>query len=186
MPGASRTQRAASPWAKRRPPSSRAMAPVSSTRPAPASAGARRMAESEDAGSQQDAEGGEPLGKAASAQFAGDGAGEQHQAGAGERGSQADGRERRAEQSDLDAADEGDHGRDIHVSPVEMAGERDVVQVVDEVAVVAAGVEVKDQLDGRDARHQHSGGELPGGAWFRHGVGGQADPGGYPGLSYSR
>src|ERR1019366_8757256 len=88
--------------------------------------------------------------------------------------------ERRAEQSDLDAADEGDHGRDIHVSPGEMAGERNVIQLVDEVAVVAAGVEVKDQLDGRDAGYQHSGAELPGGARFRHGVGGQADPEGTP------
>ena len=124
------------------------------------------MIQRQDAGSEQDAEGGEPLGKAASAQFARDGSGEQHQAGAGDRGSQADGRERTAEQRELDAADEGDHRGHIHVSPGEMAGEREVVQLVDEVAVVAARVEVEDQFEGGDGGHQHSGSELPANARF--------------------
>ena len=124
------------------------------------------MIQGQDAGSQQNAEGGEPLGEAASAQFARDGSGEQHQAGAGQRGSQADGGERTAEQRDLDAADEGDHRRHIDVSPGQMAGQREVVQLVDEVAVVAARVEVKNQLEGGESGHQHSGSELPASARF--------------------
>ena len=43
-PGAARAQRAAKPWAKRFPPNSRAIRPVSSTLAAPARAGMRRMA----------------------------------------------------------------------------------------------------------------------------------------------
>ena len=119
-------------------------------------------------GSQKNAKRGEPLGEAASAQFARDGSGEQHQARAGQRGSQADGGERTAEQRDLDTADEGDHRRDIDVSPRQMAGEREVVQLVYKVAVVAARVEVKNQLESGESGHQHSGSELPARAKFRH------------------
>ncbi len=43
-PGATRIDSAASPWAKRCPPNSRAIRPVSSTLPAPASAGKKRIA----------------------------------------------------------------------------------------------------------------------------------------------
>ena len=126
------------------------------------------MIQRQDAGSEQHAERGEPLGKAASAQFARDGSGEQHQAGAGERGGQADGGERIAEQRELDAPDQGDHRRHIHISPGEMAGQREVVQLVDEVAVVAARVEVQNQFEGGESGHQHSGSELPASAGFRH------------------
>ena len=43
-PGAARTHKAAKPWAKRLPPNSRAIRPVSSTLAAPAKAGKKRMA----------------------------------------------------------------------------------------------------------------------------------------------
>src|ERR1022692_636824 len=118
------------------------------------------MIQGQDAGSQQDAQGGEPLGESPSAQFARHGSGEQNQASTSQGGSQADGGERVAEQGELNAADEGDHGRHIHVSPGEMAGQRQVVQLVDKVAVVTAGVEVEQKFDGGDAGHQHSGSEL--------------------------
>src|ERR1019366_10267446 len=59
----------------------------------------------QDAGSEQDAEGGEALGESPSAQFARHGSGEQHQGSTGQCGRQADGGERVAKQRDLNAAD---------------------------------------------------------------------------------
>ena len=119
-------------------------------------------------GASKNAERGESLGEAAAAQFA------REAPVSSTMPAPASARGRRIAESELPnsatsiSADEGDHRGDIDVAPGEMAGEREVVQLVDEVAVVAAGVKVEDQFQGGNRSHQHSGSELPARAKFRH------------------
>ena len=96
-PPASRGRR--EPWANRLPPSSRAIRPVSSTSPAPATAGKKRIAGSESPKSARDEPG-----------------------------------------------DQRDQRRLIHITPSQMPAAREVIQLVDEIAVMPAGVQVDHEL----------------------------------------
>ena len=100
------------------------------------------MVHGEDAGGQQDAQRRQRLRPPAAAQFAGQRAGQQHQAGAGQRGQQTDCRERIAQGEADQLGRQRDQRRLVHIPPVEMLRACQVIQFVDEITVVTAGIEV--------------------------------------------
>ena len=85
------------------------------------------MIERQKPGSEDDAERGERLGEASAAELARDHRGEHDESRPGQRGEQADGGKRIAEERHLDAPDERDHGRHIDVAPGQVARESEVV-----------------------------------------------------------
>ena len=111
----SRTASAASPWAKRPPPSSRAIRPVRMILPAPASAGRN-----------PDSRGRDSPNRCAS-----------------------------------QPGDRRNQGRLVDVSPGQVPPACQVVELIDEVAVVSAGIEMNQQFRDRCAQHDDSAGQQP-------------------------
>ena len=98
----------------------------------------------------QDAEAGEELRITIAAEFASDQDGERDQRGAGQRGQNSQRRQRTAHQQRNLRVD-GDQRRGIDITPVEMPGHVEIVELVAKVAVMAdAGEQVQQQLGGAE------------------------------------
>ena len=52
--------------------------------------------------------------------------------------------------------DESDQRRLVHVTPRQMIGASQIVELVTEVAVMTAGIQVQEQLNSGDGGHQHA------------------------------
>ena len=98
------------------------------------------MVEREIAWREQEAERGDALGETPAAEFAGEESGEEHHGGAGEGRGQTDAGEPIAEESADDSSDEGDERGLIDVAPGEVLAAGEVIELVDEEAVLTAGV----------------------------------------------
>lgn len=131
------------------------------------------MVEREDAGREQDGQRRDALREAPAAEFAGEESGEKHGGGAGERRWQADSGKRITEKRAGDSRDQRDEWRLVDIAPGEVPPAIEVVELVDEKAVLPAGVEVQGECGGGGDGHQRSRAQKPGFRGVRRG--GQSD-----------
>ena len=113
-------------------------------------------------GAHKHAQGAGELRIAAATEFARDEAGEENLSCAGEDGEAADGQQGVAEESALNPGQQSHQGRLIDIAPGKMAGAIEVVKLIDEEAVAAAGVEVHRDLDQRENENSNSRAKKPG------------------------
>ncbi len=116
-----------------------------------------QVIDSENTRRHQGREGGEALGKSLAAEFAGDQGGEGHLARSGHGGQETDRRKRVAQERPHDPGDQRNQRRLVHVTPIQMPAAGQVIQLVDEIAVMPSGVQVDQKLAGGEAKDYHGG-----------------------------
>ena len=114
-------------------------------------------------GASSNAERGQALAQTAATQLARDQAREQHGGRAGQSGQETGWpRANRPARTRSSPRDQRDQRRLIHVAPGEVPRAGQVVQLVDEIAVVPAGIEVHREFGGGDERNHQPRADEPG------------------------
>ena len=96
------------------------------------------------------------LREALPAEFASDQRREHHFRHSRQRRQQTNGRERLPQHRSHQPGDQRDQRRLVHISPVQMPAARQIVQLVDEIAVVPARVKDAQELAGGNGKHDRA------------------------------